>query len=222
MCQDSGNTIKPSGFSERHADAEAWKQAGPWPHMCKQQSIQWPLYSGSLNAALNYSLHSSETSRVKICATLTTLSLEKLDSDPNSVFGLRCKPHPSIAEGKPTTHWGSKLPRALICTFLPSLQHVTELLSITGLHWKPGENKQMSMLLMVISSERLRWVLITKSVNCCSLTLQFHSKRWSWRAVFSLALWWGAERAQSDNQNQKCCCSLTPCEAALWMTSTGQ
>lgn len=99
-----------------------------------------------------------------------------------------------------------KLPRAFIPYLSPSFQHVTELLSIIGLHWKTGQNEQMSMLLIVISAERLRWAFITKSVNCCSLTLQFHSKRWSWRAVFSLALWWGAERAQSDNQNQKCCC----------------
>lgn len=86
---------------------------------------------------------------------------------------------------------------------------------------KTEENRQMSMLLMVISSERLWGALNTISENCCSLTLQFSNKLWSWRVVFSFAPNWGVERAPSANQNQRCN-SLAPCVGALQITSTGQ
>lgn len=69
---------------------------------------------------------------------------------------------------------------------------------------KTEENRQISILLTVISSERLWWALNTKSVKCCSLTLQFSNNLWSWRVDFSLALKWEAEKAQSANQNQRC------------------
>lgn len=153
MCQDGGNTIKSSGFSERHTDAEGRKQARPWPHTCKQQSIQWPLYSGSLNAAVNYSLCCSETSGVQIRATLTNLSLENFDSDPTSVwFALDITS--KYRQGQANNTFRRQATKGIYSVlFQPCfnmLQNCWALQDCTGGE-KTGENRQMSMLIMVIS-----------------------------------------------------------------------
>lgn len=201
MCQDGGNTIKSSGFSGRQANAEGRKQARPRPHARKQQSIQWPLHSGSLNAKINYSLHSPQTSWVKICATLTNLSMENSVCDLDSVIGCTAT---CIARGKPTTLQPPNY--SYFVLFSPHFNMIQDCWNIWIFNQgeKTGENRQMSMLLMVISSKRPRWALNTKSVNCCSLTLQFSKNLWSRRIDFSLSFLCAPFWSQSANQNQRC------------------